>query len=41
MLSYKNFVFRRKKQPMVFLLIAGPSTIRECAVMNVLLMLEQ
>jgi hypothetical protein len=40
-LSYKKFVFQRKKQPMVFLLFAGPSAIRKRAVINVFLMLEQ
>jgi hypothetical protein len=38
-LSYKNFVFQHKKQPILFLLIAGPSAIRERAMKNVFLML--
>jgi hypothetical protein len=40
-LSYKNFVFQHKKQPILFLLIAGPSAIRERAMKNVFLMPEQ
>jgi hypothetical protein len=30
-LSYKNFVFQHKKQPILFLLFVGPSAIRERA----------
>jgi hypothetical protein len=40
-LSYKNLVLQHKKQPILFLLIAGPSAIRERAMKNVFLMPEQ
>jgi hypothetical protein len=40
-LSCKNFVFQHKKQPILFLLIAGSSAIRERAMKYVFLMLEQ